>query len=637
MCGIVGLIDTIEGRVAPQLLESMRDAMIARGPDDAGDYFDGPVGMAMRRLAVIDVATGSQPFFSRDDEIVAFQNGEIYNYRALKLELEQHGYQFISQADTEVLAHGFAEWGIEELLRRIDGMYAIAILDRQQKELHLARDRFGEKPLFYAHAKGRFAYSSSLLVLAALDWVSDEIDPTSLDRYLALHYVPGDATIFKAMKRVLPGERLVVSIDHPQPRRHRYFTPALADSRESSADALADRIETAVDSRLIADVPVGIFLSGGLDSSVLAAVAAAKHPGISTFSMGFALPSHDESQHARLVADKIGSDHHHFMFDEESFRSLLPQVASALDEPVGDQAMLPLFWLCREARRHVTVALSGEGADEVFGGYSYYDNHLSRSSLIARLKSRLVATDGLQQRLIDNAEPTTPSGFPLLTNTATRKRLTGGNGSDADEWEWNLFAWLNQSRDSLQRASATDIATWLPDDLLVKFDRMSMAHSLEGRAPYLDPKIVELGLRLPQSQKLAGSISKVALRRVAERWLPKEILARPKQGFVLPMRRWLAQWFEAQRSVSDYFAERAIPGLDMTEVARLIEEDLSQGVRRERLLFALVLLVEWYQSFKIRQNELAKKVAGAFAPVSPAGKITIGLKGRAWKRKSNSF
>jgi asparagine synthase (glutamine-hydrolysing) len=616
MCGIVGLIDTIEGRVARQLLLSLRDVMTARGPDDAGDYFDGPIGMAMRRLAVIDIETGSQPFFSQGDGIVAFQNGEIYNFRELKPKLEQHGYQFISQADAEVLAHGFAEWGIEELLRRIDGMYAIAILDRKQKELHLARDRFGEKPLFYTHAKGRFAYSSSLLALAALDWVSDEIDPQSLDCYLALHYVPGDATFFKAIKRVLPGERLVVSIDDPQPRHHRYFTPELEDSRESSDDDLAARIEAAVESRLIADVPVGIFLSGGLDSSVLAAVAARKHPGIATFSMGFASPDHDESRYAQMVADRIGSDHHHFVFDEESFRSLLPQVATALDEPVGDQAMLALYWLCREARRHVTVALSGEGADEIFAGYNYYDNQPARSGWRSRLKSRfgnVAPTREQQQRLIRNQEPVTPSGFPLLTDIATRERLTGSNGSEVDEWERTLFAWLNRSRDDLQRAAATDIATWLPDDLLVKFDRMSMAHSLEGRAPYLDPKIVELGLRLPRAQKIDGSTSKIALRRVAQRWLPKEILARPKQGFVLPMAKWLTQWFEAQGSVEAYFCERAIPGLDMIEVARLTEEDLSAGVRRERLLFALVLLVEWYQSFQSRQHGIATRYRGSVA------------------------
>jgi asparagine synthase (glutamine-hydrolysing) len=270
--------------------------------------------------------------------------------------------------------------------------------------------------------------------------------------------------------------------------------------------------------------------------------------------------------------------------------------------------MLPLYWLCREARRHVKVALSGEGADEVFGGYSYYDNHRSRSGLVSRLKSRFAgSTEKWQQRLIHNAEPTTPSGFPLLTDAATRGRLTGRNGSEIDAWEQSLFGWLNQSPDSLRRAAATDLATWLPDDLLVKFDRMSMAHSLEGRAPYLDPKIVELGVGLPQSQKIDGSSSKVALRRVAGRWLPKEILARPKQGFVLPMRWWLAQWFGAQGSVTDYFSARAVPGLDMAGVASLTETDLAAGVRRERLLFALVMLVEWYKSFATRKREAASR------------------------------
>jgi asparagine synthase (glutamine-hydrolysing) len=620
MCGIAGIVDTVEGRIAPQLLESMRDVMVARGPDGVGNYFDGPVGMAMRRLSVIDIDGGWQPFFSRGDEVVAFQNGEIYNYRELKRQLEQFDHKFTSQSDTEVLAKGYAEWGVEGLLRRVDGMYAIAILDRRERALHLARDRFGEKPLFYTHTKGRFAYSSNLLALAALDWVSDEIDPDSLDRYLALHYVPGDATFFKAIKRVLPGERLVVSIDDPQPRRYRYYTPSIEKIDESSDDDLASLVEEAVESRLVADVPVGVFLSGGLDSSVLAAVAARKHPGIATFSMGFASPDHDESRYAQLVADRIGSDHHHFVFDEESFRSLLPQVAATLDEPVGDQAMLPLYWLCREARRHVTVALSGEGADEIFAGYNYYDNQPAGSGWRNRLKSRFgnaAPTREWQQRLIRNSAPTTPSGFPLLTDIATRERLMGSNGCEVDAWEQTLFAWLNLSRDDLQRAAATDMATWLPDDLLVKFDRMSMAHSLEGRAPYLTPKIVELGLSLPHSRKIDASSSKIALRRVAQRWLPKEILARPKQGFVLPMAKWLTQWFGGKDSVEAYFCERAIPGLDMVELARLTEEDLSAGVRRERLLFALVLLVEWYQSFRNRRHEIATgyRESVAFADV----------------------
>jgi asparagine synthase (glutamine-hydrolysing) len=614
MCGIVGLIDVIGGGVSPALLDTLRDVMIRRGPDGEGCYLDGAVGMAMRRLSIIDIESGGQPFFSRAGKVVAFQNGEIYNYRDLRERLKAQGHKFISQSDTEVLAHGFVEWGIEGLLERLDGMYAIAILDRGGCELHLARDRFGEKPLFYTHSKGRFAYSSSLLALAALDWVSDEIDGESLDRYLALHYIPGESTIFKAIKRVLPGERLVVPTGDPVPRRHRYYTLKLGDEKTSNADDLAAIIEEAVASRLVADVPVGIFLSGGLDSSLIAAMAANKQPYISTFSMGFNSTSHDESRYAETVAKAIGSNHHHFLFDEESFRSLLPLVAAALDEPVGDQAQLPLYWLCQEARRHVTVTLSGEGADEIFAGYSYYRDHLSQANWRPKLEtrfSRIASGQSGLQRLIDNPTPVTPSGFPLLTDRAGRERLTGRSRSTADDWEKNLIVWLNGSGNTLQRATATDIATWLPDDLLVKFDRMSMAHSLEGRAPYLAPGVVETGLALSQKQRLEGDSNKIALREAARRWLPKQILERPKQGFVLPMRRWLSQWFEAQGSVRDYFCERPVPELNMAEVARVTDEDLSVGVQRERLLFALVMLVEWFQAFKSRRYEIARHCSAA--------------------------
>jgi asparagine synthase (glutamine-hydrolysing) len=608
MCGIVGVIDAVTGRVSPRLLSAMRDVMLHRGPDGDGQYLDGALGMAMRRLSIIDLETGGQPFFSRDGEIVAFQNGEIYNYRALRDELGARGYRFVSRSDTEVLAHGFACWGAEGLLERVDGMYAIAILDRARRELHLARDRFGEKPLYYAHAGGRFAYASHLLALAALDWVGDEIDAESLDRYLALHYVPGEATIFKAIRRVLPGERLVVPLDDPRPRRHRYYTLTLGERRRVSDGELAARLEEAVASRLVADVPVGVFLSGGLDSSTIAAIAARHQPDIATFSMGFESAAHDESPHAEMVANAIGSRHHHFRFDGDSFRALLPMVAATLDEPVGDQALLPLYWLCQEARRHVTVALSGEGADEVFAGYGYYRPHAVvgtwRDRLVARWRRPAPARQGL--RLTDDATLQTPSGFPLLTDAATRARLTGGIGSVVPAWEANLVAWLDGATDTLQRATAADLTTWLPDDLLVKFDRASMAHGLEGRAPYLAPSVVDAGLGLPLAQRMNGDNSKVALRRVASRWLPASIVARPKQGFVLPMGRWLGEWFEKQASVREYCFDRTVPGLDMAEVAGLTEADLSVGVHRERLLFALVLLLEWHQAFEGQRRDLTR-------------------------------
>jgi asparagine synthase (glutamine-hydrolysing) len=560
----------------------------ARGPDGEGLYFDGPVGMAMRRLSIIDLASGWQPFYSRGDLIVAFQNGEIYNYRDLKKRLEQRGYPFTSDCDSEVLAHGYAEWGPGRLLEQLDGMFAIAILDRERRELHLARDRFGEKPLFFTLARGRFAYSSDLLTLASLPWVDDTVDAASLDAYLALHYVPGAATIFKSIRRVLPGERLVVPIDAPGPQHIRYYRPSLSEFEPVSDGELAEAVVDAVESRLVADVPVGVFLSGGLDSSIVAAIAARKQARIATFSMGFRTTDHDESIHAAAVAEAIGSDHHSFMFDENTFQTLLPQVASALDEPIGDQALLPLYWLCREARRHVTVVLSGEGADEVFAGYGYY-----------RASAQCVNW----QRLFDNPDPVTPSGFPLLTNRAERDRLLPTERTSGSEWETTLSDWLNGARDPLRRATAADLASWLPDDLLVKYDRMAMAHSLEGRVPYLSPRVVEAGLGLLPDERLSGADCKVALRRIAQRWLPREILDRPKQGFVLPMRGWLRQWFLNQGPVGEYFRDRAVPGLDSSELGRIVADDLKVGVRRERLLFALLLLVEWYTLFRARRLE----------------------------------
>ena len=584
MCGILGVVD-IHEEVPEPLLTCLRDVMLRRGPDGFGVFRDRHVALAMRRLAVIDLAHGDQPLTAAQGRVVAFQNGEIYNHLELRRDLEAEGVAFQTASDTEVLAQGFARWGIEELLRRLDGMYALAIVDRGERMLHLARDRFGEKPLFHAQADGRFAYASHLLALAALPWVDLAVDAHALDAYLALHYVPGDATIFKGIRRVLPGQRLAVPLDAPRPRAARYYQMPLGEPRAVADDELAAEVEEAVRSRLVADVPVGVFLSGGLDSSIVAAVAARHRPGIATFSMGFPSRDHDESPFARQVASELGTRHHHFTFDDRSFRELLPQVAAALDEPLGDQAMLPLYWLCREARRHVTVALAGEGADEVFGGYSYYRDALRRGRSGAR-------------RLIDNAEPVTPSGFPLLTDVTGRRRLLAARAAVDGRWESDLMAWLDQAPDSLQRATAADLATWLPDDLLVKFDRMAMAHSLEGRAPYLRPRLVELGTHLPSRERLHDGTSKVALRRIAARWLPPPIVARAKHGFILPMESWLRDWFQDHGGARPYFRAADVDGLDGDAVAALVAADVERGVQRPRLLFALVALVEWRRAFR---------------------------------------
>jgi len=623
MCGILGMIDQQNPEGLEPCLRILAQAMAHRGPDGEGFFFEPGMALGMRRLSVIDLNHGWQPLFSNHDAIVAFQNGEIYNFRALRKELQAQGYLFKTASDTEVLAHGFHHWGMAALLERLDGMFAIAIYDRATEILYLARDRFGEKPLFIAQTKDRFAYSSSLTTLAALDWVDDAMHPNALDQYLAVHFVSGSDSILAGVKRVLPGTWIEVDKRTCQITHHRYYLPP-AEAAEKIRDAeLAEIVERSVVSRLVADVPVGVFLSGGLDSAIVAAIAAKHQPAIDTFSMGFANAEYDESAHAAAVAKAIGSRHHHFHFDENSFMTLLPEVAEALDEPVGDQALLPVYWLAREARKSVTVVLAGEGADEVFAGYGYYREYapaltwkdylwsvLGQTARVARGQ----ASHGLHQRFVHNPVPQTPSGFPLLADPADRERLTGRAFPEVSQWEKELIQALNITREPLQRATLADVWTWLPDDLLVKFDRMAMAHSLEGRAPFLAPEVVAAGLQLPASERMTktpGS-SKLALRRIACRWLPKPLLERKKQGFCLPMKAWLVQWFEAHGGPHAYFENAQTEGFSVQAVADCVTADLKAGVTRERLLFALLLFTEWQRAFRQKQKNLKQRLASAF-------------------------
>lgn len=609
MCGIVGYIGDGLGEA---LLDLLLGSMRSRGPDGDGRHHDGPIHMGMRRLSIIDLSEGWQPLRSREGKVVAFQNGEIYNYRLLRSELEAAGFAFHTNSDTEILAHGYAQWGIDGLLRRLDGMYAIAIKDADRGELHLARDRFGEKPLFFAASRGRFGYGSTLLSVSSLPWVSDEIDKIALDRYFACHFVPGDRTVFADVRQLLPGERLTVRLDTLDIVRARNFLPRHPRPRHVPDQELAKALEHAVTSRLIADVPVGVFLSGGLDSSLVAALAARANPGIATFSMGFSEAHVDESAHAAAVARHVGSTHHTFIFDQSHFGTLVPEVAAALDTPIGDQALLPVYWLAREASRHAKVVLTGEGADEVFAGYGYYRQFIQPprwrdrlSGLRGLLSTRRLQTVPSMQFLGDDP-PVTPSGFPLLTERAERESLLDQAPLAADLWEQEALDWLGGAHSPLQRATAADVVSWLPNDLLVKLDRMSMAHGLEGRAPFLEPQLVELGLTLSPEQRMAQT-SKVALRRVARRYLPDHILERPKQGFVLPMRSWLNEWFTGWGGCERYFCQRPFPTLNDTALSRIIEDDLAAGLKRERLLFAVVMLREWWYAFSNQRAELRRR------------------------------
>jgi asparagine synthase (glutamine-hydrolysing) len=606
MCGIVGFTyrNGLSGGLTDTALTPLLEAIFERGPDGEGRLLADGLAMGMRRLSVIDLAGGGQPLFSREGRVAAFQNGEIYNYRKLRQHLSGLGYVFRTESDTEVLAHGYDAFGIDGLVERLDGMFALAIFDRDTNTLHIARDRMGEKPLYYCYSPGRaFAYGSSLVQMAALPWIDDLPDAVALDRYLALHFTPGDRTLFRGIQKVLPGERLSLQLDGLKLDRRRYWRPRLGQVQELSAEALREMFERAVRSRMVADVPLGVFLSGGLDSAMVAASAAARHPGIDTFSMGFSDASVDESADARAVAEAIGSRHHEFRFDQSSFLSLLPQVAAALDEPIGDQALLPVYWLAKEARQHVTVVLAGEGADEAFGGYGYYRE--AQRALAAQ------TAQGLGGMILED-EAILQSGFPILSGAEERRHLNVMGTSLAHSlYETDLTRWLGEAHSPMQRAQAADMATWLPDDLLIKFDRMAMAHSLEGRAPFLSPELIQAGLDLPTGQKMSRDGTKLLLRQAARGLLPDALLDKPKQGFVLPMKAWLKEWFEAHGGPAAFFLAYETPGIDPGFAARIVNHDLKSGLQRERFIFALVMLHVWRRSFDQRVRRLsASLVAG---------------------------
>lgn len=592
MCGIFGVIDPTGG--GPADLARLSPILHPRGPDGEGSFIDGAVAMTMRRLAVIDPAGGDQPLFSRGGRVVAFQNGEIYNHADLRRELEAAGWVFQTRSDTETLAHGYAQWGIDGLLARLDGMFALAILDRDSRVLHLARDRFGEKPLFYAAAAGRFAYGSSLFALAGLGWLPLDPDPAALDQYLALQYVAGPHTLFRRIRRLEPGRRLEIAVDAPETvDARRYYRPRLTAPRPVDDAELAALTDAAVRSRMVADVPVGVFLSGGIDSSVVAALAARVQPGVATFSIGFDQPGFDESPYAEAAARRIGSSHRTLRFGRRDFETLFDSVARALDEPLGDQAALPTWLLSRAARQEVTVALSGEGADEIFAGYEHYRQFAPDDPEAAVGRHG----DGLRRirRVADPALPFTPAGVPHLLAAADRRALTGWTPSAAPEaWENEMSAWLDEAVCPLQRAAAADLALSLPDRLLVKVDRTSMGSSLEVRAPFLQPQLAEAGLNLPAGRRMAGNVAKRALRRVAADLLPREILERPKQVFAVPLHGWLAARVDAAGGPRAYARAYAVPGLDADLAGLLLEKALAADTPIANLSFSLCMLMEWH-------------------------------------------
>jgi asparagine synthase (glutamine-hydrolysing) len=623
MCGIVGIVDERRG-VDRDLLEAMNATLFHRGPDSGGTTVSGPAGLAARRLSIIDLAGGDQPIPNEDESCWVVQNGEIYNHLELRAELEAAGHRFRSHGDTEALVHLYEQHG-PSFPRRLRGMFAVAVWDAPRGRLVLARDPFGIKPLYYRLAGGRLTWASELKALLRDPATSRELDLDALEAYLALNAVPSPLSIFREIQKLPAGHVLVWQRDPsgtraPSVRVERYAMPAVAaaaDLRDEPEEALAselrDRLRDSVRAHLLADVPVGVLLSGGLDSSTITAFAAESSADpVRTFSIGFEERSFDELANARRVAERFGTDHHELVVRPDA-AELLPALAAAFDEPFADSSALPTYLVSRLAADHVKVALSGEGGDELFGGYYTYvaDVLAPRLQPIARLArpfvERLptstgkVSFDYKAKRFVRSAQlPPLERHVgwkEIFSADARAALLTSSRGSDPLDVYRERFARSAKST-PLGRLQDVDLGIYLVDDLLVKVDRASMAHSLETRVPFLDRVVAELALGLPDRHKVRGLSTKRLFRRAVRDLLPREVVEGAKHGFSIPLAAWLqGPLLPLARELLSPATLRSQGFFDPAVVGRLIDDHAAGRADQARPLWNLLTFGLWYEAW----------------------------------------
>jgi asparagine synthase (glutamine-hydrolysing) len=580
VCGILGIAG--ERPVDAARLDAV-ELLRHRGPDGEGRYGSDGVGLAMRRLAIIDLETGDQPVANEAGDVVAVVNGELYNYRELRADLASAGHVFRGEGDVEVLPHLYEEHG-DACFERLRGMFAAAIWDERRGRLLLARDRFGIKPLYLAELGGELAFASELAPLLALG-AADEPDPGALADYLALGYVPGEGTGLAGIRRLLPGHVLVREGGRTETR------PFFAT--EPEALPLEETLAEAVRLHLRSDVPLAVLLSGGLDSSLIAALAAAEvSEPLRTFTVGFPDVELDEREPARAVAEAIGSRHEELVVETEVAADL-PEIAARLEQPLADPAAIPLWYLCRAVAAEVKVALAGDGGDEVFGGYSRYawDAKAARIGRLlpaAALARLLPERSGRKSVLRRAAKLLRHASKPEAERYFSWFSLLDGDGRAA-VFE-RLFEEAPPALTPLGRLQYVDLRSFVPDDLMLKADKLSMAHSLELRVPFLDHRVAAAGLALPDRDKVRGVRTKTAIRRLVAERLPAHLSRRPKQGFDPPVERWL-------RGDLRDLAGDAIDGLegpvDRREAKRLLDRHARGQTDASGRLYALLMLSLW--------------------------------------------
>lgn len=617
MCGIAGLV-VARGQPAPaaELGRRMTAVIQHRGPDDDGLHADDRALLGMRRLAIIDVEGGHQPMYGADQQVCLVFNGEIYNFRELRAGLEKDGYRFRSHSDTEVILQAYLRDGVEAFAK-LDGMFGIAIWDKRSDELILARDRWGEKPLYYTCDSRRLLFGSELKSLLQSPDCPRDLDTDALRAYLTFGYVPSPQSIFGGVRKLPPAH--YVRYREGQPSLHRYWQPSLAEkttlSETQASERLAELLDRAVASRLVSDVPFGAFLSGGLDSSTVVALMA-RHMSqpVKTFTIGFKEAAYSELDDARKVAQHLGTEHHELVVEPDAV-ALLQQLVWHFDEPFADSSAVPTFLVSQLASKHVKMVLTGDGGDEMFGGYDRYLRlmALERTGLLRRpaaaalrLAGALIP-DPMGGRLSRVGER---MGMPFaerylsgvaLMRADTARALNARAGGE-NHYDLPLLHHpghdLGAGNSVLDRAVAIDLQSYLPDDILVKLDRMAMATSLEGRSPFLEPELASFALSLPESMRVRDGRGKHLLRKVAEPWLPSRAISKPKQGFAIP----IAEWFRGPLSglAADTFASRSFRerGLcDPQAADSLLATHLSGRVDHSEALWQVLCLELWAQRF----------------------------------------
>jgi len=569
MCGICGIYNFNVQAVNKELLEKMNNTLVHRGPDGEGYYIEKNIGLGHRRLSIIDLEGGKQPMGNEDGSIQVVFNGEIYNFLELKKDLEAKGYHFRTRSDTETIIYGYEEWG-EEFVQKLRGMFAIALWDSRNQKLLLIRDRIGKKPVYYYLGKDRILFASEIKALLMDKSIPKEIDPIALDSYLSFGYVPSPLSIFKAIRKLPPAHIAVCKLGDFSVRQYWHLDMeniASPKSEEEVLEELRGLFDEAVRLRLISDVPLGAFLSGGVDSSaVVASMAGLIGNGpVKTATIGFSDKRFDELEYARIVAKQYQTDHTEFVVTPDALE-VLDDIVWHLDEPFADASAIPTYYVSKMARQKVTVALSGDGGDETFAGYNnrYYMNRLEdsiRRKLPGFLKQNILGPMGeiypkadflprpfRLKRFLSNLSHTFEQAYfrdmsfyflPEMKEKLYRSEFKSTiKDFDAFSILGKHFK-VNRNPDVTTRVQYVDIKTYLPEDILVKVDRMSMAHSLEVRAPILDHKLIEYVGSLPSNLKLKGKESKYIFKKMLEDRLPQNILYRRKQGFSIPLASWL--------------------------------------------------------------------------------------------------